>query len=346
MIWIRADANKEIGMGHLMRCLSVAKALKARGVDVLFLMADDEAAELLSARGQSYRVLHSHYRSLEAELPTLLPMISNEKPDLFLADSYSVTGPYLEQLHSVVRTACIDDCGQIPAPVDILINYNIYGSQIDYGPMAAGSSGTQLLLGPSYAPLRPEFAHTAYNVREEARQVLVTAGGSDPYDLSGQFLQRALSDPDACRLQYHVVSGAFHPHIASLCETAAQKDNVHIHRNVTDMASLMQSCDIAVTAGGSTMYELCAVGVPILSFSFVENQRRIVECFREKKISAYGGDYVKDGAAIFDDLLAGLKELAADRKLRQEFSQKERNLVDGQGAERLACALTASIQKP
>lgn len=339
MIWIRADANREIGAGHIMRCLSIAKALREEGEEVLFLVADDTAGKLLEEHEQTYRVLRSDYRELEKELPTLLSLLQTELPGLFLIDSYFVTEKYLREVGKLVKTAYLDDCGNLPYPVDILINYNIYADQIDYREMFADSGAAadmRLLLGPSYAPLRSEFSQTSYVIKDQIEKVLVTMGGSDRYNLTGQFLRHMLKDEEARSLQYHVVSGAFNPYLSYLTEMSERCRNIHIHQNVRNMAELMCDCDLAVTAAGSTVYELCAVGIPILCFSFAENQIRIAEAFQEKSIAGFSGDYKEEGQAMFLGLLPKLKELTGDAALRQELSQRGRKLIDGCGAKRLA----------
>ncbi|MCH5274571.1 MAG: UDP-2,4-diacetamido-2,4,6-trideoxy-beta-L-altropyranose hydrolase [Lachnospiraceae bacterium] len=339
MIWIRADANREIGAGHVMRCLSIADALRDKGEEVLFLVADETAEKLLAERGQAYRVLHSDYRKLEQELPGLLSLLREEKPGLLLIDSYFVTKEYLRQVGELVKTAYLDDYGTLPYPVDILINYNIYGDQIDYKGMFSDSTSTagmRLLLGSSYAPLRPEFSQATYVIKDQVEKVLVTMGGSDRYNLTGQFLRQVFQDKEACGLHYHVVSGAFNPYLSYLTEMSDRYKNIHLHQNVRNMAELMCDCDLAVTAAGSTVYELCAVGIPILCFSFAENQRRIAEAFQKKSIAGFSCDYKKEGQAMFSKLLPRLKELAENPALRQDLSRRGRELVDGHGAERLA----------
>lgn len=333
MIVIRADANKEIGMGHMMRCLSIGAELQKLGKEVLFVLADQEAAGLLESRGQDYYVLSSSYEDMEAELPVLLPLLREKKPELLLLDSYFVTPYYLEQVGSCTRTAYLDDVCAFPYPVDLVIDYNIYADTLPY----KGQGGKPAyLLGCAYVPLREEFRSVPYKVRENATKVLITTGGSDKYNLAGQILQTALKHARTAGLEYHVVSGALNSHLPELKEIAQASLNVHIHCNVTNMAALMQECDIAVTAGGSTVYELCAVGVPFLCFAFAENQEKMVETFVKEELVCFGGSYLQDGADMTGHIVESLAALAANREARERYSRKERTLVDGLGAERIA----------
>ena len=346
MIWIRADANRDIGAGHIMRCLSVAEVLRNMGEEVLFLVADEASGKLLAERGQAYRILHSSYRELERELPVLIPLLQTERPEFFLLDSYFVTKEYLRQVREQVKIAYLDDCGMLPCPVDILINYNIYGDQIDYRGMFAGDGCAKdmlLLLGPSYAPLRPEFTGGSYVVRDRVENVLVTTGGSDQYNLAGRFLRHALADEEAGKLHYHVVSGAFNPHFSELTQMSENYDNIHIRQNVKNMAELMQDCDLAISAGGSTLYELCAIGVPFLCFSFVANQEQIVQTFKKQGITCYGGNYEEAKESLFQELTENLVRLVGDPKSRLAQSERQRRLVDARGAFRLAGKLLSQV---
>ena len=335
MILIRADGGREIGSGHIMRCLSVAGALQEQGKEVLFVLADDAAAELLTAMGQQFRILHTDYHRMEEELPVLIPILETYRPELFLADSYFVTAEYLER-HT--KTAYIDDICAFPCPVDILINYNIYGELLPYKERALPRNRA-FLLGCAYAPLRAEFRNLDYSVKDNAAHVLITTGGGDKYNLAGQILQLALSDTDCRKLCYHVISGSFNSNLSKLLAVSEVHSNVQIHQNVRNMAELMQQCDIAVTAGGSTMYELCAVGAPIVCFSFADNQERLVETFLEKRLACYGGNYLKEKEELPKRVVEHIRLLAESKTLREEYSHREKKLVDGKGAERLAHGL-------
>lgn len=372
MVVIRADANSKIGMGHVMRCLSVADALVKRREEVLFVTADDTPVPLLTKKGIPYRVLHTDYADMEAELPGLLCILqeltqraelpeevlsrmSSQRKDIaILVDSYYVTEKYLAALKKRITTIYMDDIYAFSYPVDMLINYNIYGEEMGYEKDAAFAD-TKLLLGTKYVPLREEFSAGAGYVQSrkelslgaanvtpaEEGGILITTGGSDSFNLAGQLLMEAMKYDALKEKEYHVVSGSLNPHIGELQALAKKHENIHIHCNVTNMAELMAESEVALSAGGSTLYELCAMGVPVIAFSFAENQERLVQTFVKRGIAQYGGNYRTDGNKMIQNTIAGLETLLEDKNLRTEYRKKARTLVDGKGAERIAEAIQA-----
>lgn len=351
MVVIRADANSKIGMGHVMRCLSVADALVKRGEEVLFVTADDTPVPLLTKKGVPYRVLHTDYADMEAELPELLAVLRElalraESPDAALAqkntsilvDSYYVTEKYLAALKKRIITIYMDDIYAFSYPVDMLINYNIYGEEMGYEKDAAFAD-TKLLLGTEYVPLREEFSAGEQQRTAANCGILITTGGSDSFNLAGQLLMEAMKYDALKEKEYHVVSGSLNPHIGELQALAEKHGNIHIHCNVTNMAELMAESEVALSAGGSTLYELCAMGVPVIAFSFAENQERLVQTFVKRGIAQYGGNYRTDGNKMIQNTIAGLETLLEDENLRTEYRKKARTLVDGKGADRIAEAI-------
>lgn len=380
MVVIRADANSKIGMGHVMRCLSVADALLKRGEEVLFVTADDTPVPLLTKKGIPYCVLHTDYADMEAELPELLAVLREltlravspemvlpqmpsqrgesseealpQRNTAILVDSYYMTEKYLAALKKRITTIYMDDIYAFSYPVDMLINYNIYGEEMGYEKDAAFAD-TKLLLGTEYVPLREEFSAGAgyvqsrkvlslgaANVTPAANcGILITTGGSDSFNLAGQLLMEAMKYDALKEKEYHVVSGSLNPHIGELQALAEKHENIHIHCNVTNMAELMAENEVALSAGGSTLYEFCAMGVPVIAFSFAENQERLVQTFVKRGIAQYGGNYRTDGNKMIQNTIAGLETLLEDENLRAEYRKKARTLVDGKGADRIAEAI-------
>lgn len=353
MVVIRADANSKIGMGHVMRCLSVADALLKRGEEVLFVTADDTPVPLLTKKGIPCRVLHTDYADMEAELPELWNALSElpqgpggpeaalpQRNTFILVDSYYVTEKYLAALKKRIITIYMDDIYAFSYPVDMLINYNIYGEEMGYEKDAAFAD-TKLLLGTEYVPLREEFAAAEQQRTAADGGILITTGGSDSFNLAGQLLMEAMKYDALKEKEYHAVSGSLNPHIGELQALAKKHGNIHIHCNVANMAELMAENEIALSAGGSTLYELCAMGVPVIAFSFAENQERLVQTFVKRGIAQYGGNYRTDGNKMIQNTIAGLETLLEDENLRTEYRKKARTLVDGKGADRIAEAIQA-----
>ncbi len=365
MIVIRADGGKCIGLGHVMRCLSIAKALQKLNKEVHFVLADESVTRVVEERGFSCTVLNTDYTDMEGELEKLIPMVERWQPEWILVDSYYVTAKYLEAVKTRTKLVYLDDLYAFAYPVDALINYNIYAKKLGYDNDVAFGK-TDLLLGCEYAPLREEFCHgTGENdflpeisgkkswpqkgicqqkVNPEVMQVLLTTGGSDSLGIAEKLIALAMEDEEASKYTYHVVSGAMNPHLAGLRAWEKKNANIQVHVNVQNMAELMRICDIAISAGGFTLYELAAMGIPTICFSFAQNQEQGVETFAEEEIALYGGNYLEDAAGTLQKIIEKVKELAGRDNLRQTLKERARDLADGRGCERIAAYL-CSMEK-
>ncbi len=334
MIQIRADGNSQIGAGHIMRCLSVAMALKKLGEEVWFVLADESSRELVESRGYRVHVLGTDYRQMEGELDIYLSFLGQEKPACILIDSYYVTEKYFNKLGELTKIAYFDDMFEGVYPLDIIINYGICAEELNYQEKYPGT--TKCLLGPYYAPVREEFQNREIRFCGDLTDVLITTGGSDAYNLAGQILQEALQDEYTQTLRYHVVSGAFNSHLYELRQIEKNHSNVRVYSNVKRMSDVMLQCDVALTAGGSTVLELSALGIPFLCFSFVDNQEPGVQALVKKDLTAYGGNYLTKKERMIKDLIRNLKLLGQDNSLRNRYARKIRECIDGNGAMHIA----------
>ena len=364
MFYIRADGNEKIGMGHVMRCLTIAGALKRLGAEVLFLTADERPVRSIEERGFAVKVLSTRFDDMEAELPGLSEILAEGteekaagKPKILL-DSYFVTHRYLEMLKGMAKVILMDDEKRAVYPCDVLVNYNIFGRALGYE--RDYPAGAKLFLGCAYAPLREEFLDCAYAVRGEVSHILFTTGGGDNCHMALALARRLLKgqipaekDKDDRPMAetaatqeivaknggkpvWHIVCGPCHPDTEELERLAAGSACVQIHKNVTHMSELMKRCDIAVSAAGSTFYELCSVGVPTVGFYFAENQRRNMETFAEFTPVKNAGDFSKEPEQALDLIEKEVETLCREKRVREEMSRIMRTVVDGKGAERLA----------
>lgn len=346
-IVIRADGNQQIAMGHVMRCLSIADELRESGAEVIFVTAGNETEELIRGRGFENYVLHSDFDRMEQELPVLLDFLKEYRPDLILTDSYYVTGAYMEALRRICKTAYIDDLGQPVYPVDILINYNIYGSELPYQKYYEEkgiSLPERILTGCTYAPLRAEFRQGRRSrIQERVTDILITTGGGDKENTSGKLCRKLLAERKEghhAGIRYHVICGPFAQNRQELMEIASVDDAFVIRGFVTNMSEFLIDFDLAVSAGGSTMYELCSMGLPTVCFTFADNQRLQAECFDRTTEVKNAGSMADRPEETVDRIAERLTQLEQDNALRQTVREQMLGLVDGRGAIRIAEALS------
>lgn len=366
MILFRVDANSNIGMGHVMRCLSIADAISAttsyptiikNKKDIKFVLAYETVAELIKSRGYESIILHTPYDRMEEELGVWESLIPSIDADLLIVDSYFVTAPYLTWLRDNIGTvAYLDDVLSFPYPVDLLVNYNAYASLPSYQALYQGREAPDFLLGVEYAPLRSSFVGVERREqREEIKDVLLSTGGSDELHTALNFL-RHLQNQDG--ITYHILLGAMNTDKPAIHELAEKMDNIILHENVADMKSLICSMDLIISAAGSTLYEICACGVPLITYSVADNQVPGATAFSSLGFAINIGDLrdpnsIVEGAVMsgtldnsaIDRIMAAVKSLAVDKKKRVEMSTKQQALIDGRGAERLADKLLKAIER-
>lgn len=338
MIVFRADANAEIGTGHVMRCLSLADAVAAQGQVCHFVLAQDDFAALVRQRGFPCTVLHTDYTDMVGELPALECLAQKLMPSHIIADSYFVTSPYLLSLGKLAKLAYIDDMAAFAYPVDLLINYNIYADAEIYRALyqKEGCPLPAMLLGTSYAPLRTMFQNLPGHPQpNRIKRVLVSTGGADPLHIAARMVYYLLQN-FACRRgrEYHFVLGAANPDAGEIKKMAMQESWLKVHQNVQDMASLMCACDAAISASGSTLYELCACGLPTVTYALADNQLPAARTFAEMGLMLSAGDY-REQKHFFAGLFTLLNELDNNVEQRGVMAEKMQAQIDGRGAERL-----------
>lgn len=333
MILFRADGNKTIGSGHIMRCLSIADAMRDIGLESAFVTADKSMSEILESRGYGNIVLHADYRNTDDELITLFEQKEFAEADGIVVDSYFATDNYLKALSQKKRTVCIDDYLRI-RPVEAIINYNVYAETKEYR-TEGDIDIPKLILGPSFAPLRSMFQNISpITIKDKAEKILFLAGGSDPEHAAIKFVCELKNHEDD--FNYTIVVGSLCGDYEDIKEMAdASEGRINVLRNVADMNRLMLDSDIAISAAGSTLYELCVCGVPTVNYVLADNQILAARSFEEKEAMIYGGD-IREREDFYNHIYSLLNNLSKDKVLRRNLSEKARSLVDGNGAARIA----------
>lgn len=339
MFYIRADANNEIATGHVMRCMSIADEMRQNNINVCFLTADHNADVLIKKRGFEVICLDSVWNNLENEISErkLITLLKNtDDLEGIIVDTYYVTENYLQTLHNICKTIYIDDIFSLKKyPVDILINYNIYGEELDYKSRCLNE--TRLLLGTEYTPLRQEFKNIDKKIRETVKDVFISTGGTDNYNIAGKLLGEIFENKksELSKLNFHVISGAMNKNLPYLLEMEKKYKNIIVYQNVSNISEIMLKCDIAVSACGSTMYELCACGLPIVTYSFADNQIPGIRKFAEKGVAFNCGDLRDDFEKVVDNIIDKIDEMCIDRVYRKKYVNMSGNIVCNNGVKKI-----------
>lgn len=329
---IRADGNANIGAGHIMRCMSIANAARKLDVDVCFVTADESFLAVLRNNGFNVHILNSDYERIENELDKLLPLLCEEKPNSIILDSYFVTAKYMETIKQYSQLIYIDDVMSFPYPADVLINYNIYASKTQYTNLYLGRKMPKMLLGSRYVPLREEFQRgKVIEIKNDVKSILFSAGGADPERIALRFVKNIIYNEKFNDTIFHVVLGSFEPDKDEIEEISRFNNNIVTHTNVSRMAELMLQCDLAVSAAGSTLYELCACGVPTITYVLADNQVYGATAFSNLDIMINAGDDRVDGN-LTDNILCDILKVSCDVEKRKTMQYKGVSAIDGKGA--------------
>ena len=276
VLLIRADADSRIGVGHVMRCLALAQAWQDSGGKAVLV-----AAELPG--GLEERLRHEGFQLFRISAPVggpedaaaTLVAAREHNAAWIVVDGYSFPTSFFDALRGTgSRILAIDDMGHLEHyPVDALLNQNLSATPAIYDDRVGPS--TSLLLGPRFSLLRREFRRAPLPRQpqlHEPRRVLVTFGGADHENLTGDVL-RNIQRTVRRDLQVIVLAGAANPHVLLLREIAAGTPFLcEVRVDVPDVAELMAWADAAITAAGSTVWELASLGVPALIGAIETNQ--------------------------------------------------------------------------
>ncbi len=331
---IRADGSPEIGTGHVMRCLAIAQAWQAEGGSVYFL---GEITGALESRLRDEGITLHALESTPGEKNDALEAARKAQTvgaSWVVVDGYHFDGSYQHRLREEgVRVLFLEDYGHADYyEADLVLNQNIDAEEALY---SNRSEDTDLLFGPRYAVLRKEFwpwRESRRTPQPEANRVLVTLGGADP-DNCTELVVGAVGRLDREDLRCTVVIGGSNPNESSIAAAAERTDvSVDLRSNVNDMASLMAEHDIAVSAGGSTCWELAFMGIPNVILVLADNQRGIADGLDEEGTAVNLGWHESVGE---EEIAHQVAQLIREDDQRHRMARKAQKLVDGWGTNRV-----------
>lgn len=332
-VLVRADASVAAGTGHVMRCLALAQAWQDAGGRAVFAMAESNAAIDARLRAESFEVLpiSASAGTANDELQTEA-LARSQNAGWVVIDGYRFDAGYEQALKKAgFRVLFLDDYGHSSHySADLILNQNVNACEMMY---ASRESSTRLLLGPRYSLLRREFNAWCGRKKEVSpvcRHLMVMMGGSDAGNVTAKIIE-ALALAGAANLETTIIAGGSNPHFGALEECIGQSQNIRLRRDVQNVAELMADADLAISAAGSTCWELCLFGLPALLLDVAENQTAVAKELDRRQCAIHVGDQNSSVEAIAGQL----RRLVDSYELRRSLSQRSRELVDGRGASRV-----------
>jgi UDP-2,4-diacetamido-2,4,6-trideoxy-beta-L-altropyranose hydrolase len=327
------DSGPDVGLGHVSRCVALGTAAAARGARVSLLVAEGvRAAALVSAAGLETLAITGGVNGAAA-----IERVRQAEPDIVVVDSYRAPpGHFVALRAAAAEVVAVDDLADRPLPVHVVVNGGVAAERLPYRRL----EGMRFLLGPRYALLDPRYAEApAMRAADRVRRVLVSLGGGR-HEAHLRLALAALEDIFDDSVDVDVAVGR-NADVRQLAVARASRPRVTIHADEPGLRGLTKAVDIAVSGAGMTLYELCASATPTVMLCMADNQRPNFEAF-ERAGAALGAGAASD-AGLAASLRAALRRLAADSALRAALGARGRALVDGQGAQRVARAITEPV---
>ncbi len=331
VLMIRVDANVAIATGHAMRCLALAQAWQDTGGRAIFAMAESVPAidaRIAAERIEAFTIKESPGSLGDATCTAALASRCNAT--WIVADGYHFGSEYQYRLkYSAVKLLFLDDNGRAGHyAADLVLDPNPHASASLY---ANRESYTRLLLGPRYALLRREFRdsrHRKKAIPKLGRRVLVTLGGTDPDDVTLRVIE-GLKSLKIKGLEALVVVGGGNPHFRTLEEAVGGENQIRLVKDASNMPELMVWADVAVSAAGSTCWEMCLLGVPTLLISLASHHFPISQWLDREGVSF---DIGSTQQLSTQTIACKLESLLHDAETRERMSRRAQTLVDGTGA--------------
>jgi len=273
----------------------------------------------------------------------------------FVTDGYPFDVAYQRAIRAAgYSLLVVDDYNHLPEyECDILLNQNMGAEEYDYNVNADATR----LMGPRYALLRREFRQALAQGQKSGKDVhmasgkpaptflatnnderrttnderttniLLTMGGSDPHNVTGKVIE-ALNQTDMNDVHVKILLGAANPHMEAIQRSVSSSTiRYELINSTQDMPGLMQWADLAITAAGSTCWELLAMGVPMMTVILAENQARISRSLAE-------ANWAIDLGWCDDSMASKIKRNVSDWMANPALLPG-RNDVDSKGAERV-----------
>ena len=320
-VLIATEGSNQLGIGHVIRCMSLYQAFEDEGIQAEIIMYGDDAA-ISIVRKATHIISHwiDDTKSLYEKA---------RHADIVIIDSTLAPFKIYKSISSLTKvTVYFDDNKRIDYPKGIVINRTIHAELFDY----KKKSDNVYLFGLKYLPLTKAFWYVPNKrISKQIQNMMISFGGSDPREMTPKVLKYI--NKKYPRMHKMIVIGKAFENVSQIKKLADSNSKLYYFPTGESIKNIMLKADIAISAGGQTLYELARIGVPTVGVAVVDNQLNNIKGLEKVKFLEFAGWW--NDKNIMSSLTEKI-DVLSDYKVRKEKSIIGRSLVDGYGSVRIA----------
>ena len=330
-LFIRVDASPEIGIGHIMRCLTLAQELKNNFDKIIFLTRKDSGDFTETIMKNEFEVIFIPTNN-DSDIIKNIVTTNSENKNFLLIDHYDVDSNFESSLKNIFeKIFVIDDLANRKHDCDLLIDQNYY-RDLNHRYEKLIQNDTITLLGSKYAIIRPEFRNInkkTIKKNSQIKKILVSFGGSDPTNECKKALD-ALCSIENNQFEIVAIVGIYNNKFERLKKLYEKYSNIKIYRHVNDLSQLMLNSDLFIGAGGTTTWERFYMGLPSIVTIISDDQKESIEFLSDM------GHVINLGLAKNVTMKTYIQTLQKPNSdLIYNMSINNQKLVDGNGSNRI-----------
>lgn len=339
---IRTDASAAMGGGHVKRCLALAHALRAAGLEPLVLSRalDEVGPALLASVPFEVRWLAGD----AAQDASRTAELAGNGLGWLVVDHYGLDAAWHEKARALLgcHIAVIDDLANRPLAADLLLDANDPDAATNYRRWL--TRPCKVLGGPRYVLLSPEYlAAPRYRAHDQVRSIGIFMGTTDPTGACLDALE-AVRQIAGFVGEVEVVCSRAAPRFAQLAQACANWPGTRLVESLPDLAGFYARHDLQIGAGGGAAWERCCIGAPAVACMVAPNQMATLP-----RLQAWGAvrwARGEPGEHMAEAIAAEVLHLMGDAAARLALSEAAGKLVDGRGAPRVAAVMALLARAP
>jgi UDP-2,4-diacetamido-2,4,6-trideoxy-beta-L-altropyranose hydrolase len=339
-ILFRVDSSKEIGFGHLHRCLNLANHLK-KNASITFISRNFKNSNLALIKKNKFKliILKKKLRVANQKKDALETINNiNKKYDLLIVDHYALGYKWEKSLSNFTKKLMvIDDYLTKKHFCNIILNYNFAVKKISYKNYFLKK--TKFLLGSKYAIINSKY-NKVKKIKKELNKIFIFLGTDNRYTTKN--ILNILKKKKLFKNKFEIVLTKGVRGFQSQIDFVKKLKNCNVYFGLPNLIKVIQKTQIGIVSGGQIVFECLKMGLPLIVFQTAKNQEMSCKFLKKKKMINFMGVFNKKKTNVF---LNTFKELTTNKKLRYNKTKKIKDIIDGKGVERVSRYLINSIKK-